>query len=199
MFFAPRVAKTRENTTDLTIFGHYGTEQKRCRGNTNNNNNNNSNNNNNNTNTNNTNTNNTTNNTSTTNKPNHTNNTNNTNNTRNTTTTNNTNNTNTNNTNNTNTTSTTNTTNTTTTTNPNHIAEAFQSLLPDSPSYFWKENGRVAFTRLHFMYFSLPSPLHFFFGSFLAYLPFVFPLSSSFSKIGLKFPGKLKCFFDDDL
>ena len=28
------------------------------------------------------------------------------------------------------------------------------------------------------MFFSLPSPLHFFFGSFLAYLPFVFPLSS---------------------
>ena len=28
------------------------------------------------------------------------------------------------------------------------------------------------------MFFSLPSPLYFFFGSFLAYLPFVFPLSS---------------------
>ena len=28
------------------------------------------------------------------------------------------------------------------------------------------------------MFFSLPSPLHFFFGSFLAYLPVVFPLSS---------------------
>ena len=35
MFFAPRVAKTRENTTYLTILGHYGTEKKRCRGNTN--------------------------------------------------------------------------------------------------------------------------------------------------------------------
>ena len=94
--------------------------------------------------------------TNTTNKPNHTNNTNNTNNinnTRNTTTTNN-----------------TSTTNTTTTTNPNHIAEAFQSLLADSPLYFWKENDRVAFTRLYFMYFSFPSPLHFFFGSFFAYL-----------------------------
>ena len=30
------------------------------------------------------------------------------------------------------------------------------------------------------MYFSLPSSLYFFFGSFLAYLPFVFPLSSAF-------------------
>ena len=49
------------------------------------------------------------------------------------------------------------------TTNPNHIAEAFQSLLPDSPSYFWKENGRVAFTRLHFMFF--PCPLPFIFSS----------------------------------
>ena len=35
VFFAPRVPKTRENTTYLTIFGHYGTETKSCRGNTN--------------------------------------------------------------------------------------------------------------------------------------------------------------------
>jgi len=28
VFFAPRVAKTRENSTYLTIFGHYGTEKK---------------------------------------------------------------------------------------------------------------------------------------------------------------------------
>ena len=41
-----------------------------------------------------------------------------------------------------------------------------------------RENGRVAFTCLHVVFFfPLPSPLHFFFGSFLADLPFVFPLS----------------------
>ena len=35
MVFAPRVAKTRENTNYLTILGHDRTEKKRCRGNTN--------------------------------------------------------------------------------------------------------------------------------------------------------------------
>jgi len=45
VFLAPRVAKTRENTTYLTIFGYYGTEKKSCRGNTNTNNNNNNSNN----------------------------------------------------------------------------------------------------------------------------------------------------------
>ena len=33
------------------------------------------------------------------------------------------------------------------------------------------------------MFFPLPSPLHFFFGSFLAHLPFVFPLSSHFLRV----------------
>ena len=69
----------------------------------------------------------------------------------------------------TNTTSTTNTTNTTTTTNPSHIAEAFQSLLPDSPSYFWIDNGRVAFTRLLYNFFPALSPS--FFLRFLSCLP----------------------------
>ena len=41
------------------------------------------------------------------------------------------------------------------------------SLLPDYTLYF----------------FSLPFPLHFFFGAFLAYLPFVFPLSNYNYKI----------------
>ena len=42
------------------------------------------------------------------------------------------------------------------------------------------------------MYFSLPSPLHFFFGSFLAYLPFVFPLSSPFLLLrGLVAPAQV--------
>jgi len=41
VFFAPRVSKKRENTTYLTIFGHYGTEKKAARGNSGNNNNNN--------------------------------------------------------------------------------------------------------------------------------------------------------------
>jgi len=40
VFFAPRVSKKRENTTYLTIFGHYGIEKKAARGNSGNNNNN---------------------------------------------------------------------------------------------------------------------------------------------------------------
>ena len=44
VFFAPRVSKKRENTTYLTIFGHYGTEKKAARGNSGSNNNNNNNN-----------------------------------------------------------------------------------------------------------------------------------------------------------
>ena len=43
---------------------------------------------------------------------------------------------------------------------------------------FLERKWPVAFTRLHFMFFPLPSPLPFFFGSFLAHLPFVFPLSN---------------------
>ena len=41
-----------------------------------------------------------------------------------------------------------------------------------------RENGRIAFTCLRVMFFPLPSPLRFSFGSFLAHLPFVFPLSN---------------------
>ena len=75
-----------------------------------------------------------------TNKPKHTNNTNNT---RNTTTTNNTN---------------------TITTNPNHIAEAFSKAFARLRFTFWTKNGRVAFTRIHFMFF-FPCPFPFIFSS----------------------------------
>ena len=82
-----------------------------------------------------------------TNKPNHTNNTNKTRNT----------------TNNTN----------TTTTNLTTSQTRFQWLLPDSASYCGKKNGRVAFTRIHFMFCPLPLPLIFssvlFLLSYLSY------------------------------
>ena len=40
----------------------------------------------------------------------------------------------------------------------------FQRLLPDSASYFGQKNGRVAFTRIHFMFF-FPCPFPFIFSS----------------------------------
>ena len=68
----------------------------------------------------------------------------------------------------------TNNTITTTTTNPKHIADAFQWLLPD-PLHILDRKWSCLFYQNQLCVFSLPSPLHFFFGSCLAYLPFVFP------------------------